>query len=205
MRFSSLYEDKLMNLYSLRGIHYVTDLSIQNMSRMFNIEIKYHRFKSKCYHDNNCGLMLLKENQTIENERADFFHEMAHFFAHVGDQRLMNREFVRLQERQAHWIALYAAMPRFILEPILKGTTSLRELVEMFQLPETMIKERIRIIRQQDSTHDYYERLQQQEEARRSRSLQKEKLYDSTLEVLHKLKSQVGEEKLSYEIQSLLR
>ncbi|OIJ12700.1 hypothetical protein BKP37_12940 [Anaerobacillus alkalilacustris] len=205
MRFISLHEEKLTKLYQKKGIITVSDLSISNIADSFNILIKYHHLNSKCLYDNNCGLMLLKENQRIENERADFFHEMAHFFSHVGDQRKMVKDFVRLQERQAHWISLYASMPRFIFEPILNETRSLKELVEVFQLPETMIKERIRIIRQQNSTQSYYDNLHQQEDLRINRSLQKEKIYDSTLEVLQKLSNQVGEEKLSYEIQSLLR
>lgn len=205
MRFVSLLEEKIINLYRLHGINTINDLSIHNLADIFNIKIQYYHLNSRCISDDHCAMILLKENQSIEMERADFFHEIAHFFAHVGDQRELKKEFIRLQESQAHYISLYASMPRYIFEPILKETASLRELVELFQLPETMIKERIRIIRHQNNQQKYYLDLQIQEQSRINRSLQKGKVYDSTLEVLQKLKNQVGEEKLSYDIQNLLR
>lgn len=205
MRFISLHEEKIIQLYQSKGIHTLNDLSIHNLANTFNIKIIYHNKQSRCIFDNHCGFMFLKENQRIEHERYDFFHEISHFFVHDGDQRKMRNEFINFQERQVHWISLYASMPRYIFEPILKEVSSFKELVEFFQLPETMIKERILSIRQQNNTQQYYDDLRKQEEARINRSLQKGKVYNSTLEILNKLKLQVGEEKLSYDIQNLLR
>lgn len=205
MRFLSVYEEKIINLYRSKAINTIADLSIETLAHAFNIEVKYHQYKSTCYYDDNCALMLLLDDQSLENKRADFFHELAHVIAHVGDQRKMSKDFVRLQERQAHWISLYASMPRYIFEPYLNDSTTFRELVELFQLPETMIRERIRIVHQQQNTESYYENIKLQEASRLNRSLQKGKIYDSTFEVLEKLRNQVGEDKLSYEIQSLLQ
>lgn len=205
MRFSTLREEKIEQTYKQLNIAHVFDLSIENISILFNIKVHYYHLRSQCVYDDHCGLMYLNENQSFEKIRYDFFHELGHFFEHCNDQRITNTDFVRMQERQAHLFALYASMPRYLFEPLMQQASSLIELREAFQLPETLIKERVRIIQQQNATQAHYLRINQEEDSRIKRTLQSGNVYGSTITVLKQLKSQVGEENLSYDIKSLLR
>ncbi|GAE29790.1 hypothetical protein JCM9152_1174 [Halalkalibacter hemicellulosilyticusJCM 9152] len=75
---------------------------------------------------------------------------MAHFFEHSNDQRFTDPHFVQFQERQAHTFALYASMPRFILNNYIPSIQSITELVEIFQLPEPFVRKRVNSILQQE-------------------------------------------------------
>lgn len=150
MPISSIREERIMRLYHKLNIRTVSDLTISNLSSMLNFKVKYYNLRSRCIYDDECALIYLNKNQSIEWIRYDYFHEMAHFFEHCNDQRFTNHEFVQFQERQAHSFALYASMPRFILNEYLPIIDSIAELVEIFQLPESFILERMNTIYQQD-------------------------------------------------------
>ncbi|WP_169801154.1 ImmA/IrrE family metallo-endopeptidase [Halalkalibacter krulwichiae] len=205
MRFANIREQALEKRYKELGIQTPYDLSIDNLSSLFKIKVIYHEDESECFYDDNCALMYLDSRVPQEYIRLDFFHEMSHFTQHVGDQRYMNVEFEKLQETQAHWISMYLSMPRYIFEPIMNDVRSIRALVDIFELPESMIRERVRIIRQQNKTEAFYSEQQQREQDRINRSLQKGKVYKSTIAILDQLKRQVGEENLSYDVKNLLR
>ncbi|WP_246879942.1 ImmA/IrrE family metallo-endopeptidase [Bacillus suaedae] len=199
-----LREEKIQKLYKENDINFISDLSIENLALLFNIQVEYYDLRSRCIYDEDMALIYLDQNQPYEHIRYDFFHEMAHFFEHCNDQRQANKEFVRLQERQASSFALYASMPRYLFEPYMNSVHSLQELIDAFQLPEVHIRERIRIIRQQNTTRDHYKKLKQREEILINRTLQKGKVYESTITVLDQLKKQVGEERMSYDVTRLL-
>ncbi|MCK0471436.1 ImmA/IrrE family metallo-endopeptidase [Halalkalibacter sp. APA_J-10(15)] len=204
MRFSTLREKKITQVYQQLGISAISDLSIKNVSNVFNFKIDYYDFRSRCIHDDDFAIIALNQNQTVEKIRYDFFHEMAHYFEHIGDQRKINPSFIQLQERQAHSFALVASMPRFIFEPYMDSVASIHELVKAFELPESFIEERIRIIQQQNTTQYQYQRTKQLEEDRVNRSLQPGRVSNETITLLHQLKNQVGEERLSYDVTRLL-
>ncbi|WP_157800939.1 ImmA/IrrE family metallo-endopeptidase [Bacillus solitudinis] len=205
MKFASIREEKLAIRYKELKIQNPHDLSISNLSSLFDVKVIYHPYESDCFYNDKCALMYLDERQPNENIRSDFFHELSHFIQHCGDQRMMHQDFEKLQERQAYWTSQYLSMPRYIFEPIMNDFRSVSSLVDIFQLPENLIKERIRIIRQQNETQAHYVRMKQREEDRINRSLQKGKVYKSTLAILDQLKRQVGEEKINHDIKDLLR
>ncbi|WP_017728562.1 ImmA/IrrE family metallo-endopeptidase [Halalkalibacterium ligniniphilum] len=204
MRFANLREEKIAKKYKELGIQNPHDLTIENLSSLFKIKVNYYEYETDCLYNDKCAMMYINNQQSKEDIRKDFFHEMAHYFVHCGDQRDMPLEFERLQERQAHWTSLYLSMPRYIFEPIMNEVKSLIELREIFALPDSMIKERVRMIRQQNQTEMQYMRIKKSEESRINRSLNKGKVYKSTLAILNQLKNQVGEEKLSNDVKSLL-
>ncbi|MCM3488830.1 ImmA/IrrE family metallo-endopeptidase [Alkalihalophilus marmarensis] len=151
-------------------------------------------------------MMWLNEEQSIEDLRSDFFHEMGHFIDHSGKQgEGMPISFEKLQETQAHWLSIYLSMPRYIFEPIMNEHPNLHSLKDIFQMPEPLIKERIRIIRQQNTMHFQFLRRKAFEEESINHTLQKGKVYKTTIQVLKQLETQVGKENLSYEIKNLLR
>ncbi|WP_062048295.1 ImmA/IrrE family metallo-endopeptidase [Bacillus sp. JCM 19034] len=150
MSTSSFREERIIRLYQKLNIKTVSDLSISNLSNILSFKVIYYNLRSRCIYDDECALIYLNKYQSIEGIRYDFFHEMAHFFEHSNDQRFTNRDFVQFQERQAHSFALYASMPRYILDDYLPHITSITELVEIFQLPQSFIYERLNTIQQQN-------------------------------------------------------
>ncbi|MEC2073200.1 ImmA/IrrE family metallo-endopeptidase [Alkalihalophilus marmarensis] len=206
MRFVSIREEKVEKKYKQLGLQNPHDLTIENISSLFKIKVEYHERNSDCFYNDNCAYMWLKKNQPYEDIRADFFHEMGHFIDHSGKQSEgMPIAFEKLQEAQAHWLSIYLSMPRYIFEPIMTEHPNLQTLKEIFQIPEPMIRERIRIIRQQNTMHFQFLRRKALEENSINRTLQKGKVYKTTIQVLKQLETQVGKENLSYEIKSLLR
>lgn len=205
MTYVTLREEKISKLYIQKGINTIDDLSIERVSEVFNIIVQYHPFNSRIFFDDNCAMIFLNENHPIEIQRADFFHEMAHFLEHVGDQRSLPESFVQLQESQAYWSSLYAAMPRHIFEPLMLKHRSVKKLTELFELPESMVTERIESIKRERIFKQQQLSIQAQQSRYRKKSLQPGQVYDSTIQILKKLAKQVGEENLSHEVRRLLR
>ena len=205
MKYSTMRENEVEKVYKRLNIENPHDLTISNLSSLFRIKVEYIEGESECYYNDKCAYMFLDIRQSAEEIRSDFFHEMSHFTQHCGDQRIMPLEFERLQERQAHWVALYLSMPRYIFEPILNEVRSLEELRHIFRLPDSMIRERIRIIRNQNAMQAQFQRIKEREESKINRTLQKGKIHTTTLSIIRQLSKQVGEEKINDDIKSLLR
>ncbi|UOE96042.1 ImmA/IrrE family metallo-endopeptidase [Alkalihalobacillus sp. LMS39] len=205
MRFATIREEKLIKIYKNKDILTISDLSIKNMAACFNIKVTFHKKKSFCLYDNNCAFIFLNEDQSIEHIRSDFFHELAHFLEHSGVQKGMHKDFKKLQEEQAYWISLYAAMPRHIFEPALTQATSPIQLSELFQLPLDMVKERFNGFKRERKRHHEHVQFVNDYEKNRRKSLQPGKVYDSTIDILKKLANQVGEENLHHDVARLLR
>ncbi|MED4126475.1 ImmA/IrrE family metallo-endopeptidase [Halalkalibacterium halodurans] len=204
MSFTTFREDWLTTVYQRKGIQFVSDLSIHNISKLFNLKVKYYPYRSRVLYDENCALIFLQEGLPIEQRRYEFFHEFSHALQHVSDQRWMPKEFIRLQEEQAHRLALYASMPRYIIKPLIKRQKTVKAVAEAFQLPETFVWERVKLLKNQEITRYYYESLKHLEEKRNSPSYQG-KAFKSSKFIISHLKAQVGEERSSYEVQSILR
>ncbi|OLS34413.1 hypothetical protein BTR22_18455 [Alkalihalophilus pseudofirmus] len=206
MQYMNPREARVERIFKARNIQNPHDLTIDNLSALFNIKVNYYKKKSDCYYDDNCAMMWLKEDQSLEDIRSDFFHEMGHFIDHSGKQgEGMPIAFEKLQEAQAHWLSIYLSMPRYIFEPIMNEHPNLQTLKEIFQIPEPMIRERIRIIRQQNTMHFQFLRRKALEEDSINHTLQKGKVYKTTIQVLRQLEKQVGKENLNCEVKNLLR
>ncbi|MED1602650.1 ImmA/IrrE family metallo-endopeptidase [Alkalihalophilus marmarensis] len=206
MQYVNVRETRIEKIYKSRNIQNLHDLTIENLSSIFNIKVEYCKSESECFYDDDCAMMWLNEEQSIEDIRSDFFHEMGHFLDHSGKQgEGMPISFEKLQETQAHWLSIYLSMPRYIFEPIMNEHPNLHSLKEIFQMPEPLIKERIRIIRQQNTMHFQFLRRKALEESSINHTLQRGKVYKTTIQVLKQLEMQVGKENLNYEVKNLLR
>ncbi|MCK0472828.1 ImmA/IrrE family metallo-endopeptidase [Halalkalibacter sp. APA_J-10(15)] len=149
-------EDRIMKLYEIHNIRTASDLTISNLSASLNFNVTYYNYRSRCIYDDQCAFIYLNRNQPIEWIRYDFFHEMAHFFEHSNDQRFTHPHFVQYQERQAHTFALYASMPRFILNQYLPSVESISELAEIFQLPESFVRKRMKWVQSYGAIKHHY-------------------------------------------------
>lgn len=205
MHYYTQKDIQVTKLYKSKGINSITDLSIENLSSIFQIHVEYSDGPSKCYYEDDFAVIYLNKNQPKPYIRKDFFHELTHVLFHYGDQQVMNEEFKSLQEEQARRIAHYTSMPRHIFEPLMLKYQSLTRLTELFELPAEMLKERINMFRSEHQMYNNQQTLLVRRERLRKKSLQPGKVYDSTITILNQLKNQVGEENINYEVKRLLR
>lgn len=204
MRYSTEKETRISHQLKSMGINSAADLSFENLCEVFNIDIQYHEGQSKCIFEDNYALFLLDSRLTYYEQRRVFFHELAHYFCHSGNQKHLPKTLLSLQEEQASFISLYIAMPRHIFEPELLKHQSVAALQEIFELPENMIVDRCNSIKRQRRRAVIQTRIAFKNSQNRRKSLQPENIYDGTKEMLRQLASQVGEESMSYEVRRLL-
>lgn len=204
MKYITEREITISNQMKSLGINSASDLTYENLCTVFNIDIHYHAGQSKCIFEDDYALIFLDKRLSYYEQRRVFFHELAHYLYHYGNQRKMPRQLLSLQEEQASYISLYLAMPRHIFEPALLKYQSVTLLQEVFDLPETMIVERCNSLKRQRRRTVIQTKIQHEQLKHRRKSLQPENIHKETKMMLHQLANQVGEESMDYEIRRLL-
>ncbi len=154
------------------------------IAKKLGVEITYKR---RAFRLNN-EIVMMKGTQ-IE-EWMMFGHEVCHFLRHSGLQLNMHDLFRKLQEYQAEYFAYHFCVPTFMLDELSDITIHL--IMNTFNVNYEFALRRLDMYQ-----HKLYR-------SKRRKSLQPGKVYDSTIEILNKLKNQVGEERLSHEIKRLL-
>ncbi|OLS34188.1 hypothetical protein BTR22_19050 [Alkalihalophilus pseudofirmus] len=204
MNFSTQHDIRLSKLLKDKGIDTVCDLEIDHLAMVFNaMVIKGER--NKCYYEDDFALIELNVNQSLRRMRKAFFHELAHIVSHYGDQRRMSQDFKTYQESQAKWFSLYLAMPKHIFEPLLLKHPCIETLQSLFELPHSMIVDRVGTIKRERKRYTHQMRFQRKELNLRKKSLQPGEINDSTLDILKQLEKQIGDEQLNEHTKSLLR
>ncbi|GAF65235.1 hypothetical protein BTS2_2133 [Bacillus sp. TS-2] len=207
MRFATWLEKSVVGIMKERGIHTISDLSMENLCDKFHIDVIYQPQTSHCIHedDYDYALICIDNRLPFYEQRMKFFHELSHVLFHPGgDQRFLNQELTHLQEIQAERIALYTSMPRHIFEPIIHKQHSIESLTELFEIPSSFISERILIIQNERLRESYQQALQELDEKHLNKSLQPNQIHPSTQSILRKLARLVGEENIEYSIKQLL-
>ncbi|PAE96742.1 ImmA/IrrE family metallo-endopeptidase [Shouchella clausii] len=204
MKYTTQREIIISNRMKSLGICSASDLSYENLCTVFNIDILYHDCQSKCIFEDDYALIFLDNRLSYYEQRRVFFHELAHYLYHYGNQRKMPKPLLSLQEEQASYISLYLAMPRHIFEPALLKYQSVTSLQEVFDLPEDMIVERCNSLKRQRRRTVIQTKFQYEQLKHRRKSLQPENIHKETKVMLHQLANQVGEESMDYEIRRLL-
>ncbi|MCK0473786.1 ImmA/IrrE family metallo-endopeptidase [Halalkalibacter sp. APA_J-10(15)] len=204
MKYATLKEIQVTNMMKEKNINTIEELSLENVSEVFKVDILYHERKSNCLYDEDYAVIYLDSRLPYYEQRLMFFHELAHVISHEGSQNKLEKEFIDLQEAQANRLALYLSMPRYLFEPLAMKYQSVEKLHDLFELPQNAIIERMASIKREQERTEFHLKLQTIENQRTRRSLQPGQIYSSTKSILHQLKDQVGEEKLSYDVKRLL-
>ncbi|MCU6798034.1 hypothetical protein OB236_38505 [Paenibacillus sp. WQ 127069] len=144
---STNLELRINNIYQINGIYHVTDLDIGHIAEIFNAELRFHSRKTKVYWDDDFCLVYLELDQSEDEIRKDFFHELGHIAMHVGNQNKLPKTFVQYQEEQASHFQLYASMPIYMIEKFIYEAHTIaifeKVLVEAFCLPILLVRKRI--------------------------------------------------------------
>ncbi|WP_144559931.1 ImmA/IrrE family metallo-endopeptidase [Shouchella miscanthi] len=204
MRYTTEREVTISNRMKLSGIHSISDLSIENLCALYKIDIKFQARSSYCIYEDDYAVIFMDNRLPFYEQRRVFFHELAHYLFHHGNQRHMPKSMMTLQEEQARFVSRYIAMPRHIFLPLVHEQRSILDLQELFQLPEQMIVDRCHSMKRERTRSIIQTRLEYNQELNKRKSLQAENIYDGTREMLHQLASKVGEESISYDVRRLL-
>jgi Zn-dependent peptidase ImmA (M78 family) len=160
-------EEKINLIYKNNGLYSTTNLSIENISSVFKIDVQYYVGPS-CADWEGDPVIFLDSRLSLEKKREIFFHEISHLLLHVGNQDKMHSLFKELQENQANSCQLYAAMPIYMFEEFqgVPYSSSIEVMSNRFMLPSTLVRERLEQIKRRISRahwdHQVKEQLQKQ-------------------------------------------
>lgn len=105
-------EDYIRDLFRNHQIHSPPDLSIDNVANKLGLSVSY---KNKAFRFND--EIILKPG-TSKQEWQLFGHEVCHYLRHYGNQLLMGRLFIELQENQANYFSYHFCVPTFMLQEL---------------------------------------------------------------------------------------
>lgn len=139
----------ISKLYHALGILNPYQIDIQLIATTCGSKIAYYPGRSFSYRAKNESFIILNNQLTTNEQRADFFHELGHILLHEGDQDHLSPLFIQLQEWQANRFQLAAAMPYHLLPEIknLRINEYARVLSELFSVPLDVAYRRIDHIR----------------------------------------------------------
>ncbi|SEM80556.1 ImmA/IrrE family metallo-endopeptidase [Paenibacillus sp. OV219] len=134
--------------YRKNGIHYASDIEIERIAAIWNVEVRTYLGPSFAeWKDDDYSFIFINAYLTEEHRRDVFFHELCHPLQHTGCQDThMAVQFRELQETQAGLFQLYSAMPAYMLEEfksIQDRSYYLKVLAEEFVLPLRIVERRI--------------------------------------------------------------
>ncbi|MBT2696387.1 ImmA/IrrE family metallo-endopeptidase [Bacillus sp. ISL-40] len=145
-------ERKIEKMFMERNIITPSDLAIRNVANLFQIELDFsNNGPQRAIWEDDFSVIFLDPDETEENQRKIFFHELGHPILHCGDQtKNMSKKFRELQEAQANRFQLYAAIPFFMLKELELPPFEYQiiKLIQMvFKVPESLAKKRVEQIK----------------------------------------------------------
>jgi Zn-dependent peptidase ImmA (M78 family) len=158
-------EVKINYIYQSQGICSTSDLSIENVAAIFHVDLPYYTGPSFAdWDDPDNPVIFIDSRLDIQKKREIFFHEVSHLLLHVGNQNELPGLFKELQENQAGYCQLYAAMPIYMFEEF-QGLTHLsciEAITNRFMLPSTFVRKRLEQINRRISRTQWDQQIKAQ-------------------------------------------
>ncbi|MGO4500034.1 ImmA/IrrE family metallo-endopeptidase [Paenibacillus sp. 2RAB27] len=148
--------------YRSIGIEYASDMDLDLISSIFDVEIRTYNGPSFAeWKEDEYSFIFLNAYLNEKQRREVFFHELCHPLQHVGQQEIMPKSFIELQEIQAKNFQHYAAMPSYLLEEFKSVSPSLlvKVIAEEFCLTERFVQHRLEQIQNRVQSAQYEEEL----------------------------------------------
>ncbi|MEZ2715383.1 ImmA/IrrE family metallo-endopeptidase [Niallia circulans] len=109
---TTLLEDWIKDLLHNLGIHHPHQLNFDILTQRLGLIVIEKPIKSRIYN----GVVFIDSRLTSEQEKWQVFaHELKHYLRHAGNQLLLPKPFVDLQEKQAENFAHHLCVPTFML------------------------------------------------------------------------------------------
>jgi len=182
--------------YKMLEINTIRDLSMKNIAQSFEFGLIYHHQKSNCIYEDDFAVIFIDERRSIAQQRAEFFHEMAHVLRHYGVQEFLPDGLNQLQESQAYWFSLHASMPTDFLEFFYPAKVDF--ISTTFQIPRKLAKDRLNQHNRKMNLIHQKHRIDEQEARYRTKSYDPEKWTDETWRLMDQLKRQTNKEVINY-------
>lgn len=139
-------EDWITTFYKKHNICYPEDLNFEDLARKLGIWIHYKDVKSQFIEINGLYSIILDSRLPTAQQRIDFSHEVCHIFRHEGDQSEMHEEWIKYQEKQAHYFAFHFCIPTFMLKGLDLPKNQLhasQQVADTFETTCTFAKKRL--------------------------------------------------------------
>lgn len=108
---TSLLEDWIEEFYKKLGIFHPHQLDLHSIANRLGYSVSYRDISSRFYDDS----VIIDERLSPQEQWQDFAHELCHVERHAGNQLLMTKQFIELQEYQANLFAYHFCVPSFML------------------------------------------------------------------------------------------
>lgn len=191
----------ICDLYQILNIDHPHELDIDQIATLWGADIFYYNGKPKSHWEGWGSVIFLNKDASAIQQRADFFHELAHIVRHEGHQDDMPELFLDLQEIQAWNFRLIASMPYYLLPTPLEMTWSeyIGLLAEEFRVPIELAADRAEQIasRLHEEYHTYREDVELMKDKINMavslfRSTQKKQPSNETRRLLRQLNTQIN-------------
>lgn len=90
-------------------------LSIDSISTVFNIDVRFWDYSSELVYFKEKYKMFINESLTEQQQWQDFGHEMCHFCWHGGAQKHLYNTYVEYMEHKADYFMYHFCIPTFML------------------------------------------------------------------------------------------
>jgi hypothetical protein len=108
---TTLLEDWIKEFYYSIDIIHPHQLDFLDISSRLGISVEFASIRSRIYDDE----IIIDNRLSHDKQWEDFGHEICHFYRQEGNQLIMYREFLRLQEAKADNFSLHFCVPTFML------------------------------------------------------------------------------------------
>lgn len=140
------HEQWIDTIYRKHRILYAHEMDIDLIAEIFNSMVVTHKNDSKVIYDGDFAMICLCAYLSQEKKREQFFHELGHFVRHDGNQNLLPKGLVQLQENEANAFQLYAAIPTYMLEEfndIQSRSAYIKFVAEEFKYTPAFVQRRV--------------------------------------------------------------
>ncbi|MED5101116.1 MULTISPECIES: ImmA/IrrE family metallo-endopeptidase [Niallia] len=108
---TTLLEDWIHDFLNNLGIYQPHQLNLEVITQRLGLHVVEKSMKSRVLE----GVVFIDSRLSEQEKWQEFAHELMHFLRHAGNQLLLPKAFVDLQEKQAENFALHLCVPTFML------------------------------------------------------------------------------------------
>lgn len=108
---TTLLEDWIELFYRNLGIYHPHQIDLHTIANRLGYTVTYQDISSRFYENE----VIIDDRLNPQEQWQEFAHELCHAERHAGNQLVMPKSFLELQEYQANLFAYHFCVPTFML------------------------------------------------------------------------------------------